>query len=102
VNEQPEGVVTPRRLGDDVVLVTGAASGIGAAIAARLAAEGAAVIVADIHEDAAESVAEQIQQSGGKGLAILTDVTSEEDLSAAVVRTEETFGKMTAIVNNAE
>ena len=60
-------------------LVTGGARGIGAATAERLAAEGAHVVVADFDEAAAAETAERI---GGR--AVRCDVTSREDVEAAV------------------
>ncbi len=97
----PQGLAVPHRLENDVVLVTGAGSGIGAATAARLGAEGAAVVVADIREDSARKVAEQVMHSGGRAEAVTADVTSEEQLSHAVAMAEDTYGKLTSIVNNA-
>jgi 3-oxoacyl-[acyl-carrier protein] reductase len=60
-------------------LVTGGAKGIGAATAKRLASEGATVVVADFDESAAQETAQQI---GGQ--AVRCDVTSREDVEAAV------------------
>ena len=74
------------RFAGQTALVTGGANGIGAATAARLASEGAKVVVADFDEAAAEETASAIG-----GLAVRCDVTSREDVEAAVdaaVRTE--------------
>src|SRR3954470_1143272 len=60
-------------------VVTGGAKGIGAATARRLAAEGAAVVVADFDEEAARETAAAIG-----GTAVRCDVTSREDVEAAV------------------
>jgi 3-oxoacyl-[acyl-carrier protein] reductase len=60
-------------------LLTGGARGIGAATAARLASEGATVVVADLDEEAARETAEAIG-----GHAVRCDVTSREDVEAAV------------------
>jgi len=64
-------------------LVTGGARGIGAATAGRLASEGATVIVADFDEAAATETAERIG-----GIAVRCDVTSREDVEAAVAKAE--------------
>jgi 3-oxoacyl-[acyl-carrier protein] reductase len=64
-------------------LVTGGARGIGAATAERLASEGATVIVADFDEAAATETAERIG-----GIAVRCDVTSREDVEAAVAKAE--------------
>jgi 3-oxoacyl-[acyl-carrier protein] reductase len=65
-------------------IVSGGASGIGAATARRLASEGAHVVVADFDEQRAEQVAGEVG-----GTAVRCDVTSVEDVEAAVARTAE-------------
>ena len=67
------------RLKDKVAIVTGGSQGIGRAYALRFAREGAAVAVADIREEQARGVVEEIRKLGGRGLAVRTDVSKEED-----------------------
>ena len=74
-------------------LVTGGARGIGAATAARLAAEGADVVVADFDLPAAEETAAAI---GGR--AVRCDVTSREEVAAAVAATVEPGGRLDILV----
>jgi rhamnulose-1-phosphate aldolase/alcohol dehydrogenase len=90
----------PRPLATRIALVTGAGSGIGRAIALRLAAEGACVVVADRDADAAAAVAAEI---GGPDLAVActADVTSEEQVAAAVAAAALAFGGVDLVVNNA-
>ena len=76
-------------------VVTGGASGIGAACARQLAARGAKVVVADLNEDAGTQVAEEIG-----GAFVKVDVTSTEDLKAAVDKAEE-LGPVRVLVNSA-
>ena len=76
-------------------VVTGAASGIGAAVARRFAAEGARVVVADI-DVAGKAVADEI---GGRFAAC--DVTSEDDLAAAVATAVDSFGGLDVFMGNA-
>lgn len=84
-------------IADKVVIVTGAASGIGKALCERFANKGArAVIVADIDEDGAEAVA----RSTG-GYAMTTNVSSESDNSALVDFALETFGRIDIVCLNA-
>jgi len=87
------------RLKDKVIIVTGAARGLGRAYALRLANEGAKIVVADIL-DGRETV-EAIQKTGGEAIAVKTDVTSEESTREMAARTIEAFGRIDVLVNNA-
>jgi 7-alpha-hydroxysteroid dehydrogenase len=86
---------------DQVALVTGAAAGIGKAIAMTLGRAGASVMVSDLDADTAQKVAAEIEAQGGTAKAIACDVTQEADLSAAVEKTVEAFGKLTILVSSA-
>jgi 3(or 17)beta-hydroxysteroid dehydrogenase len=89
------------RVKDKVVIITGAASGLGRAQAMLLAKEGAKVIVADIDEIKGKKVVEEIQTEGGKAIFIKHDVTSESDWSEIIGKTLAEFGKLDVLVNNA-
>jgi len=89
------------RFENKVVVVTGAAQGIGEAYAKALAAEGASVVVADMNQDAGSQVAKQIEADGGRAIFVSTDVSSAESAAAMVATTVETFGGIDALVNNA-
>lgn len=89
------------RVAGKVALVTGAASGLGKATAERLAEEGATVVVADIRLAEAEEVAAAIVSTGRRAKALKLDVTSEADWIAAIAATEQAFGKLDVLVNNA-
>lgn len=90
-----------RTMADAVVVVTGAAHGIGAAYARALASEGAAVVVVDLDGEGAEKLAAELRESGGRALAFRVDVSSETDLAAMVEGTLAEFGTVTGLVNNA-
>ena len=87
-----------RRFEGKVALVTAAAQGIGSAVARRLAAEGASVVVTDLQE---EKVTEVAQEIGSNALGIRVDVTSRDDIDAAVAAAVERFGRLDVVVNNA-
>lgn len=83
-------------------IVTGASRGIGRAIAIRLASDGFAVTV-NYHSSAAAAaeVVGEIEQAGGKALAVQADVGAAGDRQALVDRTLQQFGRLDLLVNNA-
>jgi len=87
------------RFTDKVVLVTGAASGIGKATAIHLAAEGANVWCADINAEGAEATAKEIAQAGGTAKASRYDATSAEEAKTLVAQTVEAFGGLDVLCN---
>ncbi|MEJ9231783.1 glucose 1-dehydrogenase [Peribacillus butanolivorans] len=89
------------RLKDKVAIITGAASGMGKAEAIRFGKEGAKVIVADLNYEGAEAVVKVIKDNGGEALAVKVNVTSQADLENMVTSTNETFGQIDIVVNNA-
>jgi len=86
-----------------VVLVTGAAGGIGSAICRRVAQDGAHIIATDIDLTGAEQLAAYLNQQFGEGraLAVKMDVTNEESVVAALAAAALAFGGIDVIVNNA-
>lgn len=89
------------RLDQKVALVTGSGRGIGRAIAIRFAREGARVVVNDRDEDALRATAEEIRSAGGTALAILADVTMEDQVERLFRQMLDTFGTVDVFVNNA-
>jgi NAD(P)-dependent dehydrogenase (short-subunit alcohol dehydrogenase family) len=89
------------RLSKKVVLITGAATGIGCATALLFAKEGARVIVADINETDGLKTEELIAGEGGEGVFIRADVTNESDVKILVDMAIERYGKLDVLVNNA-
>jgi NAD(P)-dependent dehydrogenase (short-subunit alcohol dehydrogenase family) len=84
-----------------VAVVTGGGYGIGEAIVREFAAEGAAVVIAARSRERIESLAKAIVESGGKAIAVVTDVANEESVEHMVKRTLEAFGQLDILVNNA-
>lgn len=84
-----------------VVLVTGAASGMGQAIAAAFGAAGAKVVLADVSADAGEATASAIREAGGEALFVRTDVADGNDVAAAVDVAVAEFGGLNCAVNAA-
>ena len=84
-----------------VAFVTGAASGIGRVTALAFAREGANVVVADIDQQGNQNTASMIEDRRGQALAVSCDVTSGEDVQAALTKTVERFGHLDYAFNNA-
>ncbi len=84
-----------------VVIVTGAASGIGEATAILFAQHGARVVVSDIQEKKGEEVVKKIRDSGGEAAYFHADVSKAEDNQSLVDFTIKTYGKLDVAVNNA-
>src|SRR4051812_23304927 len=84
-----------------VAFVTGGGSGIGRAAALAFAREGASVTVADSSEQGSRETAREIEEQGGRALAVKCDVTQVEDVKAALDKTIEAFGRLDFAFNNA-
>ena len=92
---------TKGRVAGKAAIVTGAASGIGRATAQVLAREGAAVCIADVDADGGRQVADEIAAKGGEAIFVRTDVGARADVIAMFERTEEAFGRVDIVHNNA-
>ena len=86
---------------DKVVIVTGAARGIGRACAERFAQEGANVVLADIDEDRGEKVEEELMEAGHTARFIGCDIAEKLDIRNLIAATLEAHGRIDVLVNNA-
>ncbi len=86
------------RLDGKVAVITGAASGIGAGTARMFVAEGAKVVVADLQDDAGRALVDEL---GDASRFAHCDVTSEDDIAAAVDLAVDEFGRLDVMFNNA-
>jgi len=88
------------RLSGRVVVITGAAQGIGFGCASLIAEEGAAVALGDIQRQKGEEAAEKIRAAGGQAQFIYADVKKESDCDALIETTCKRFGRIDGLVNN--
>ena len=90
-----------QRLAGKVAIVTGGGGAMGGAQSRLFAAHGAAVCVADFRIEAAEAVRAEIAEDGGNALAYELDVRDEDAWAECVRATEEEFGPVSILCNNA-
>ncbi|MCB9163802.1 MAG: NAD(P)-dependent oxidoreductase [Flavobacteriales bacterium] len=91
-----------------VALITGGSRGIGRAIALKLASNGYSIVIAakSTEEDpripgTIHTVAKEVEELGGKALAVKVDIRSEEQVVAMFEQVKKTFGHLDVLVNNA-
>jgi NAD(P)-dependent dehydrogenase (short-subunit alcohol dehydrogenase family) len=84
-----------------VVLLTGALTGIGRAAAVAFAKKGAKVVVAGRRDEVGQALANELRSLGSEAEFISADVRKEEDVRALVDKTVERFGRLDVAVNNA-
>jgi len=84
-----------------VVVITGASSGLGEAAARLLSAQGATVVLGARRSDRLQSLADELSGSGGKALAVATDVTHRNQVKRLVDAAAQKFGRVDVMINNA-
>jgi short-subunit dehydrogenase len=90
-----------KRLADQVMVITGATSGIGLATAKRAAQRGARVVLCSRNEGELQETVTAIQDAGGTAVAVVADVSNPEDMERLASTAVETFGSLDTWVNNA-
>jgi len=86
---------------DKVVLVTGAAAGVGRGLAIAFGTEGATVGIGVRRPEAAVDVAAEVEAAGGKAVILRCDVTDAEQSAASIKQLVDDFGRLDAVVHNA-
>lgn len=86
----------------EVIIITGASSGIGAATARILAAQGASIVINYVSSrELADGVVAEVKKLGGNAIAVQADMGSEADIVRLYAETDKAFGPVTGVVNNA-
>src|SRR5687767_13020351 len=91
---------TPKAIEDQVIVITGASSGIGLVTAKLAAQRGARVVMAARNEEALRSAAQEITGQGGKATFVVADVGREEDVRNIAQTAIREFGGFDTWVNN--
>ncbi|MFD2213588.1 3-hydroxybutyrate dehydrogenase [Metabacillus endolithicus] len=84
-----------------VVLLTGAAQGIGFELARAFALEGAKVVLTDLNEEQVLMSTKELQNQGYDVIGLECDVTKEQDIIDVVKKTKEHYGRVDTLINNA-
>ena len=95
------GTAHPRRFEGRVVIITGAAGGIGRAAARRFASEGAAVVAVDLAGSDLDGTAAAVAAEGGETTTVTADVRSDTEVAAYVAAALDAHGRVDALFNNA-
>jgi short-subunit dehydrogenase len=90
-----------KRVRDQVIVITGASSGIGLATARLAAKQGARVVLSARNEEDLRAVTEEINANGGRAIAVAADVSKEQDMDRLGEAALRTYGAVDTWVNNA-
>jgi short-subunit dehydrogenase len=96
-----EGTEMAKPLDEQVVVITGASSGIGRETALRLASKGAKVVVSARREEPLDDLVAQIRDNGGEATAVSADVSNYGEVEALAREAVNTYGRIDTWVNNA-
>jgi len=86
---------------DKVIVITGASSGLGEATARALSAQGAHIVLGARRQDRIQSLAAELAGSGGKAIAMTTDVADREQVRKLVDAAVQAYGRIDVMINNA-
>jgi NAD(P)-dependent dehydrogenase (short-subunit alcohol dehydrogenase family) len=93
--------MTKKPLREQVLVVTGASSGLGRAIARGAGRRGASVVVTARNEEGLENCAAEIERAGSEAIAVRADCAQQEEVEQVVARAVERFGRIDTYVANA-
>src|SRR3954471_11367131 len=85
----------------EAVVITGASSGLGEATARHLSAQGALVVLGARRADRLKTLADELNGTGGKAIAIVTDVTRVDQVKRLVDTAVHSCGRIDVMINNA-
>lgn len=91
----------PRKLNEQVVIITGASSGIGRETVVMLGEQGASVVLAARNGTALQEVAREVERLGGKAHVVVTDVADWPQVERLAQEAVDHFGRIDTWVNNA-
>jgi NAD(P)-dependent dehydrogenase (short-subunit alcohol dehydrogenase family) len=94
--------VTEHGVRDRVIIVTGAGQGIGRGIAHHLGRNGAKIVVAEWKQHKMQKTVDELDALGVDALGVVCDVAQQESIDAMVAETVASFGRVDALVNNAQ
>ena len=101
MNDRTAGTHMNISLKDKVIIVTGAASGMGRSSALLFASCGAKVVLTDVHEEQGAQARRDVVQQGGEAIFVAADVSVEADVKKTVTQTLARFGRLDGAFNNA-
>lgn len=93
--------VPQKDVNGEIVLITGAGSGVGRLLAIKFAALGATVVLVDVNREANDAVAVEISNKGQLAHAYQCDCSKRKDVYKVAARVKETVGDVTILINNA-
>ena len=91
----------PLTFNDNIIIITGASSGIGREVALQLAEQGAKLSLAARDVERLEQVAAECRRRGGQALVVKTDVAIEAECRVLIDRTVSEYGRIDTLINNA-
>ena len=90
-----------KNLAEQIIVITGASSGIGLVTARKAAERGARLVLASRSEEALRQLTDEINRNGGEAIFVVANVANQEDVRAIARAAEESFGGFDTWINNA-